>query len=391
MTNQDKNRVIVLAIIEGGMSQTEAAQRYGVSTRWIRELLNRYHHGGLQALTPRSKAPHTTPHAYPSQTINQILTLRDTLQNEGLDCGPQSIWDRLPPDSRPSPTTIWRILRRHNKIINQPHKRPRSSWHRFEATAPNEMWQSDFTHVSLHNGTNVEVIDWLDDHSRYLLHLSAHPRITTPIVIDTFTQATDTYGLPASTLTDNAMVYTTRLAAGNNNNKTQPNGFEQLLADLHITQKNGRPNHPTTQGKVERLHQTLKLWLTAQPPAHTINELNTQLATFTHIYNHERPHRSLGRRTPHQAYTATPKTFPTMQTSQNIWRVRYDKVDQNGKITLRYAGKLRKLYIAYKHRGTHVITLIHNNHTITINQTTGEIIAEHTLNPNTIYQPRTEQ
>lgn len=391
MTSRDKNRVIVLSIIEGGMSRSEAARRYGVSTRWIRELLARYRAEGIDGLTPRSKAPRTSAHAYPDDIVDHILELRQTLASNGLDCGPQSIWDRLPSTHRPSVTTIWRILRRHNKIIDQPHKRPRSSWHRFEASAPNEMWQSDFTHVRLSDGTDVEVIDWLDDHSRYLLHISAHQHITTSIVIETFLQTTDTYGLPASTLTDNGMVYTARLAAGNNSKKTQPNGFEQLLADLHITQKNGRPGHPTTQGKIERFHQTLKLWLAAQPPAHTLDELNTQLTTFTHIYNHERPHRAINRRTPHHAYNATPKTFPTLTSKTGIWRVRYDKVDNNGKITLRYAGKLRKLYIAYKYRGTRIIALVHNNNVITINHNTGEIITEHTLNPNTIYQPQAER
>lgn len=240
------------------MTTTQAAAHFQVSTRTVRRIAAAYRSGGLEALTPKTTRPHTNPNATPARIVEQILTLRHALARDGLDNGAQSIYNHLDPATRPSTTTIWRILRRHDQIINQPQKRPRSSWKRFEASLPNETWQSDFTHVRLANDTSVEVISWLDDHSRYLLHVSAHFRITGPIVIKTFLTTTNTYGLPASTLTDNGMVYTTRLAGGNKGERNQPNGFEQLLADLGITQKNGSPNHPTTQGKIERYHQTLK-------------------------------------------------------------------------------------------------------------------------------------
>src|SRR5690606_24377082 len=96
-----------------------------------------------------------------------------------------------------------RILHRDNRIEPQPQKRPKSSWLRFNAERPNQMWQSDFTHCALPNGQEFEVIGWLDDHSRYLLHLSAHHRVNGKTVTDTFTQAATTHGYPASTLTDN--------------------------------------------------------------------------------------------------------------------------------------------------------------------------------------------
>jgi len=89
---------------------------------------------------------------------------------------------------------------------------------------------------------------WLDDCTRYALHISAHPRVTTPIVVTTFRKALAQYGIPASTLTDNGMVYTVRLAGG----KGGRNNFEAELHRHHITQKNSRPAHPTTCGKVER-------------------------------------------------------------------------------------------------------------------------------------------
>src|ERR671910_937954 len=117
---------------------------------------------------------------------------------------------------------------------------------------PNECWQSDFTHYRLATGIDVEIISWLDDHARYALDVTAHSRVTGPIVLATFRQAADLHGYPASTLTDNGMVYTTRFAGGRGGR----NHLEYELRRLHIVQKNSRPNHPTTCGKAERFQQT---------------------------------------------------------------------------------------------------------------------------------------
>ena len=185
MSSTDKNRVIVQAIVHGGLTQVQAADRFEVSTRWIRTLMTRYNQGGLEAVGPRSRRPHSTPHATPAEVVEQILHLRSSLQAQGLDAGAQSIWDRLPPRSRPSPATIWRILTREGQITPQPQKRPRSSWHRFQAHAPNGCWQSDVTEWALADGSIIEIISWLDDHSRKLLHITPHTRVTGAIVIDT--------------------------------------------------------------------------------------------------------------------------------------------------------------------------------------------------------------
>ncbi|WP_216823027.1 DDE-type integrase/transposase/recombinase [Aeromicrobium sp. A1-2] len=157
---------------------------------------------------------------------------------------------------------------------------------------PNETWQSDFTHYPLTDikayPKGVEIITWLDDCTRYALHVSAHRAITTTIVKATFRKTAGQHGIPASTLTDNGMVYTVRLAGiGRQGGR---NSFEQQLRDWDVVQKNGRPNHPTTQGKVERFQQTLKKWLRAQPvqPA-TIDELQAVLDVFVDEYNSRRP------------------------------------------------------------------------------------------------------
>ncbi len=388
MNATTKNRTIVLAITEGKLTPAEAATRFGVSKRWVYTLLARNKTGGLDAVDPQPRRPHSNPNATNPDTVATILALRETLTVQGLDAGPESIWDRLSPDIRPSTATIWRILRRHNQITDQPQKRPRSSWHRFEAAAPNGCWQSDFTHWPLADGTDTEIISWLDDHSRKLLHISPHTRVTGPIVIDTFVTTMDEFGPPASTLTDNGMVYTTRLARGKDGNHAQPNGFEYLLADLHIEQKNGRPSHPTTQGKIERFHQTLKKWLTADGHVDTLEQLVTQLHRFQRVYNSERPHRAIGRRTPDVAYEALPKAEPVMEIGHTVWRVRYDEVGNNGTVSIRYAGRMRHLAVGRAYAGHRIIVLVAGTDTMVINREAGTIVAEHTIDPAKGYQAK---
>jgi transposase InsO family protein len=389
MPPANRNRVIVHAVIEGGISAAEAARRFGVTRQWVTVLVRRYRAHGEEGLEPRSRRPQRSPSAVPPALKARIVQLRDELAHAGLDAGAESIAARLERTGTtpPATSTIWRILRDHGMVVPQPQKRPRSSIIRFEAAQPNETWQSDFTHLHLADGTDVEVIAWLDDHSRYLLHATAHARITGKIVTATFTRTADQHGLPASTLTDNGMVYTTRFARGG----AGPNGFEHLLARLGITQKNGSPSHPQTQGKIERFHQTLKQWVQGQPVADSIDELNAQLTRFRHIYNQERPHRALHRRTPAEAYQALPKAEPRLRDGDEHWRVRYDTVDQGGTITIRYAGKLRHLGIGRTHQGTPVLLLMNGPHTIVTTRHTGEILAEHTINPDRDYQPQKRQ
>ena len=254
---------------------------------------------------------------------------------------------------------------------------------RFAADQPNERWQADFTHWWLADATHVEILDWLDDHARYALSVTAHRRVTGPIVVETFREAVDTHGIPASTLTDNGMVFTTRLSGG----KGGRNAFENELRRLGITQINSTPNHPTTCGKVERFHQTLKKWLTAQPRATTIAELQTQLDTFVDEYNHRRPHRSLAHQaTPATAYTARPKADPATRTDTHN-RVRTDRIDQAGVITLRVAGRLHHIGVGRTCTGTRVLILAQDLHIRILNAATGELLRELTLDPTRDYQP----
>lgn len=348
-----KNKVIVEAVL-AGQSHGSVARQYGISTVWVGKLVARWRAGGWDAVEKKSTRPRSNPNATRDDTVARIVALRQELTATGLDAGPVTIAAHLEREgwSVPSAATIWRILNRAGLVTPEPRKRPKRSYLRFEADLPNECWQSDFTHWPLADGTDVEILTWLDDHSRYALSCTAHAPVTGDIVVDAFRAAVDVHGIPASTLTDNGLVFTTRFLHG-------PNGFERELVILGIEQKNGRPNHPQTQGKVERFQQTLKKWLRAQPPAQTLRELQAQLDEFTDIYNHRRPHRSLAKRTPAEVYAARAKATPTG--SDGHWRIRHDKV-ASGRITLRHGGRLHHIGLGYEHNGLVVRILVHDLH-----------------------------
>lgn len=374
-----KARVIVESVVVAGLPKAVVARQYGVSRQWVHQLVARYTAGGWDAIEPRSKRPHSNPRAIDDATVARILALRADLERQGFDAGASTIAAHLVRESGTSPAiaTIWNILSRAGVITPQPRKRPRRTYIRFAADLPNECWQADFTHWPLTDGTDVEILSWLDDHSRLAISITAHAPVTGDIVVATFRAATDAHGIPASTLTDNGLVFTTRFLHG-------PNNFERELVILGIAQKNGRPNHPQTQGKVERFQQTLKKWLRAQPPGSTLHDLQGQLDEFADTYNHSRPHRSLAKRTPAEVYAARAKATPTGRDGH--WRVRHDKVT-SGRVTLRHGGRLHHIGLGYEHNGVVVRILVHDLHITVIHADTGEILRDLELDPTRDYQP----
>ncbi|MGO9071247.1 integrase core domain-containing protein [Mycobacterium sp.] len=376
-----KARLVITAVIVEGRSQSEVAREYGVSQSWISRLLTRYRAEGDAAFQPRSRRPHTSPTRLPQTTIDLIIGLRHTLASKGLDNGPHTIAWHLEHHHQlaVSVASISRHLHAAGLIIPTPAKRPKSSYIRFAAEQPNERWQADFTYWRLAQGSHVEILCWLDDHSRCALSVTAHHRVTGPIVLAEFRNAHGTHGIPASTPTDNGMVFTTRFAGG----KGGRNQLEAELRRLHVTQINSTPNHPTTCGKV-CFHQTLKKSLTNQPRAGTLAELQAQLNAFVDEYNYRRPHRSL----PHRAtvYTARPKANPTTRIDTHN-RVRTDRVDQAGSITLRHNGRLHHIGVGRIHHRTRVLILAQDLNIRIINAATGELLRDFTLDPTRDYQP----
>jgi transposase InsO family protein len=381
-----KARLVITAVVAEGRSQGEVARAYGVSQGWVSRLVARYRAEGETAFAPRSRRPVTSPAAIAEGTVELIIGLRKELAGAGLDAGPQTIAWHLAHHHqvRVSAATISRYLTRAGLVTPEPRKRPRSSYIRFAAELPNERWQSDFIHWHLAGGQETEIVSWIDDHSRYALSVTAHPVTTGQVTLATFRAAVAAHGAPASTLTDNGMVYTTRFSGGRGGR----NALENELRHLGVTQKNGRPNHPQTQGKIERFQQTLQKWLTAQPRAATLAGLQAQLDAFTAYYSTRRPHRSLPHRsTPATAYAARPKATPGDRTADTHNRLRRDRIDDTGKVTLRHGGRLYHIGIGRTHARTHVIMLIQDRHIRVIHAATGELLRQLTLDPTRDYQP----
>ena len=382
-----KARLVITAVIVEKRRVSEVARSYGVARSWIYALLARYRDEGDAAFEPRSRRPKTSPNAVSDETADLIVRLRKDLSGQGLDAGPHTIAWHLEHRHRVqvSPATVSRTLARRQLVTPDPSKRPKSSYIRFAADLPNECWQSDFTHYPLANGQDTEILTWLDDHSRYALSLTAHVRVTGPVVLAAFRAACTAHGTPASTLTDNGTVFTARFAGGRGGR----NALEAELRRLGITQKNGKPNHPQTQGKVERFQQTLKNWLRAQPaqPA-TLAELQSLLGAFTVIYNTRRPHKSLPHRaTPATAYQARPKAGPGDRITGTHDRVRTDRTDPAGKLTLRVSGRLHHIGTGRENARIPVLMLVQDLHVRIINAATGDLIRELVIDPGRDYQP----
>lgn len=194
-------------------------------------------------------------------------------------------------------------------------------------------------------------------------------------------QAAATWGYPGSFLTGNGLIF-----GAHHQHNTAGNLELELLA-LGIRSKHSRPYHPQTCGKVERFHQTLKKYLARQDPAHTKKQLQAQLDAFTSYTNNTRPHRATGRRTPAAAYAAREKAHPTSpRIDATGYRVRHDKLDRKGTVTLRHKGRLHHIPAGRPYHSWRVILLI-NGLDIQIISPDGAQLRKLTLNPAKDYQP----
>jgi transposase InsO family protein len=379
----DLGRYLVEAHLLEKRPVGELAEAHGVHRSWIYKLLARYEAEGDAGLEPRSRRPKSSPTKIRDRYEDEIVAIRKELSDQGFDAGAQTISFHLAQrhDTVPSVPTIWRVLRERGFVTPEPHKRPRSSWHRFEADLPNECWQSDITHVLLADGSEVEILNFLDDHSRLCVASVAKRIFTSHDVTAAFRVAAAGWGFPESVLSDNGAVYTASYRGG-------VGAMEVELLGLGILFKHSTPYHPQTCGKVERFHQTLKKFLERQDPCATVAELQALLDRFVAYYNNVRPHRALGRRTPAAAYGARVKARPSRDpVDVEGYRIRHDRVDDAGKVTLRYAGTLFHIGVGRAHKRTRVILLVAGKE-VRILDDKHRLIRAFTLDPTRTYQPQ---
>ena len=379
--------LVVTAVLVEGRGKSEVARDYGLSRRWVITLVQRYLAEGETGLQPRSRRPSSSPNRTPGAVEEEVLAIRKELDRTGHEAGAATIAAHLVRrhGSSPAVSTIWRILSARGFVTPQPHKRPKSSFVRFEAVQPNERWQADITHWPLADGTAAEICNWLDDHSRYCLASTAATVFTAPAIDRLYTALATLHGDPAGVLTDNGAVFTGRYRG---------RGRVALEVTLHargVLLTHSRPYHPQTCGKVERFHQTEKKWLAHQPPATSIDQLQAQLDAFRGYYNTARPHRALHNHTPAEAYTGRPKaTASGDPLIDGHFRVRHDTVDANGKLTLRHNSRLHHIGIGRRHAGTPVLLLVHDLHVRVITNR-GQLLRDFTLNPARDYQPQAQK
>jgi transposase InsO family protein len=375
-------RLVVTAVRIEGRTKAEVARDYGLSRQWVHELVRRFDSEGEAGLAPRSRRPLTNPSRTAEPLEDQIVEFRKLLAEQGLDAGAHTIASHLIRRRGRSPavSTIWRILSRRGFVTPQPQKRPKSSFVRFEAEMPNERWQADITHWRLAGGAEAEILNVIDDHSRLLVASDALAVFKAADVVGTFHRGAAAHGVPAQLLTDNGAVFTAAPRGGGR-------CAIELEADrLGISVRHSSPYHPQTCGKVERLHQTLKRFLAKQPAARELAELQVQLDRFRAYYNEVRPHRAIGRRTPTEAFGARPKAIPNGPPIPAHHRVRRDRIDAAGGVTLRYDSRLHKIKVGRRHAGRRVLMLVAGLDVRIVDED-GELLRALTLDPNRIYQP----
>jgi transposase InsO family protein len=379
-------RLVVAAIKAEGRTKSEVARDYGVSRRWVHELIRRYEAEGEAGLEPRSRRPQGNSRRTPAEVEDEIVRLRKWLEEAGFDAGAHTIAYHLQKrlGASPAPSTIWRILRRRGFVTPQPQKRPKSSFVRFQADQPNERWQADITHWKLKGGREVEILNILDDHSRLLVASDAYPTTKAADVVRSFHRAFSTWGFPASVLTDNGAVFTAAPRGGGRC------AIEIELGLLGIKLIHSSPYHPQTCGKVERFHQTEKKWLRSQQRSFTLEDLQGRLDWFRAYYNIERPHRAIGRRTPTEAFEDRPKASPSGKRLEvpKHYRVRQDRVDRGGTVTLRYNSRLHHIGLGRRYAGLRVLVVVADLDVRIVTQEDGELLRQLTLDPSRDYQPQ---
>lgn len=373
-------QMVVDSVVVEGRSLRVTAQRYGVSKSWVGELVRRYRAGGADALVPRSKAPRSNPRSISPEIEELVVTTRKALVDLGTDAGAETIrWHLVEGGHEvPSTSTIYRVLVRRGFVTPEPRKRPRASYVRFEASLPNECWQADMTHWALDDGTEVEILTFLDDYSRRVLACEATKTVKAGDVRRVFAQCCDQFGTPASVLTDNGAIFNAHSRRGRT-------GFESDLVERGVLYKHSTPYHPQTCGKVERWHRTLKGFL-AKRPAGSLAELQVALDGVVRYYNEVRPHRARERQTPAAAYQGRDKMPAGALINQPHYRLRHDVVDKRGHVTLRYLGKLRHLNVGWRYRGERVRLYVTDDRVEVVTQD-GELVGEIILDPERDYQP----
>lgn len=311
-----------------GANISALCRTYGISRKTAYKWLQRERDGGAKGLADQSRRPKHSPRQTEAELEAQVLAvradhpawggrkIRRVLQNQGVS-------------TVPAASTITAILRRNDQIdrvASLQHK----PMQRFERAQPNELWQMDFKgYFALSAGGYCHPLTVIDDHSRFLVGLKACPDETYPTVQGQLTAIFRQFGLPEQMLMDNGSPW-------GDDWVTHHTILTAWLLRLDIGVSHGRPYHPQTQGKDERLNRTLKDEVISCHAMTDLNESQTVFDQWWYTYNYDRPHDALHLDTPALHYQPSPRPFPDplppiTYEPEDILR----KVDQSGKIYFR--------------------------------------------------------
>lgn len=296
----------VLEVLDDGAPVTDVARRYGVARQTVHEWLKRYASGGLGGLADRTSKPLSCPHQMDPVVEARIVTMR----RDHPGWGSRTILYWLEHEGvspLPGRTSVDRCLIRHGMITPQPRKRKRSDYKRWERGRSMELWQMDIVGgVRLVDGSEAKIVSGIDDHSRFVISAHVVARATARPVCDALELAMARHGVPEQILTDNGKVFTARFGPGSG-----PVRFDRICHGQGIKHLLTAQRSPTTTGKIERWHKTMRAEFLTGKVFDSIADAQAQLDGWVHIYNHDRPHQSIGRVPPFERFKlAGPRPAP---------------------------------------------------------------------------------
>jgi transposase InsO family protein len=296
----------VLEVLNDGASVTDAARRHGVARQTVHEWLRKHAAEGLRGLADRSSRPLSCPHQMAPEVEARVVEMRRA--HPGW--GPRTILFWLEREAvvvLPGRSSVERCLVRHGLVTPQARKRKRSDYVRWERSRAMELWQMDIVGgVRIVDGSEAKIVSGIDDHSRFAVSARVVARATARPVCDALTDAMGAHGVPEQILTDNGKVFTARFGPG-----PGPVLFDRICNDNGIRHLLTAPRSPTTTGKVERWHKTLRREFLDGKVFDSIADAQAELDVWVRHYNFERPHQSIGRVPPIERFKlAEPREKP---------------------------------------------------------------------------------
>jgi transposase InsO family protein len=332
----EQRYLAVREVLDSGAKVIDVAIRYGVDRRTVHRWLVRYATEGLGALADRSSKPDRCPHQIAPEIEAHIVSLRRA--HPGW--GPRTILNKLRRelDSPPSRSAIYRCLVRHRLVDPKPRRRRRDDYKRWERSRAMELWQLDvLSGVRLLDGTQLSVVTGIDDHSRFCVIAKLVARATARPVCDALIEGLSRHGVPEQILTDNGRVFTGRLA-----HRPANVLFDRICLNNGIKHILTAPYSPTTTGKVERLHKTMRKEFLSQHSFDSIEQAQAALDAWVDHYNNDREHQAIGDVAPIRRFELAATTafeivdgdVAPPQEPQPQPRVVGRRVDQKGRISI---------------------------------------------------------